>query len=96
MSLAFTSHHGQNITRNALCIGRGATIFVSSVCTSSCTFHKVVLRRGIPPVVEVFLLPLFLEFYKCFVVLDVFYIFFLILSKFPIYRLYIIIFYSIH
>jgi hypothetical protein len=76
MSPAFTFHHGQNIAGNALCAGRGATIFVSSVFASLCASHKVALRRGISHVVEVFLLPLSLEFYECFVVLDVFFIFF--------------------
>jgi hypothetical protein len=51
-------HHGQNIVGNALCVERGATIFVSSVIASLCASHRVALRGGIPPVVEVFLLPL--------------------------------------
>ena len=54
MSPAITSHHGQNIAKNALCVERGATIIVSSVIASSCASHKVAMRRGIPPVVEVF------------------------------------------
>jgi hypothetical protein len=58
MSLAFTSHHGQNITGNALCAERGATIFVSSVIASSCVSHKVALRGGIPLTVEVIFFPL--------------------------------------
>jgi hypothetical protein len=53
MSPAFTSHHGQNIAENALCVGRGATIFVSSVIASSCASHKVALRGSIPLAVEV-------------------------------------------
>jgi hypothetical protein len=56
MSPAFTSHHGQNIAGNTLCVERGTTIFVSSVFVSSCASHKVAMRRGIPPVVEVFFL----------------------------------------
>jgi hypothetical protein len=58
MSPGFTSHYGQNIAGNALYAGRGATIFVSSVIASSCASHTVALRRCIPLVVEVFLLPL--------------------------------------
>jgi hypothetical protein len=58
MNPGFTSHHGQNIARNALYAGRGATIFVSSVIASSCASHRVALRRGISLVVEVFFLPL--------------------------------------
>jgi hypothetical protein len=54
MSPGFTFHHGQNIAANALCAGRGATIFVSSVIASSCASHRGALRGGIPPVVEVF------------------------------------------
>jgi hypothetical protein len=57
MSPAFTSHHGQNIARNAHCAERGATIFVSSVIASSCASHRGALRGGIPPVVEVFIFP---------------------------------------
>jgi hypothetical protein len=58
MSLAFTSHHGQNIAGNALFVERGATISVSSVIASSCASRRVALRRGIPPVVEVIFHPL--------------------------------------
>jgi hypothetical protein len=58
MSPGFTSPHGQNIAGNALYAGRGVTFFVSSVIASSCASHMVALRRGIPLVVEVFLLPL--------------------------------------
>jgi hypothetical protein len=58
MSPAFTSHHGQNIAGNARFVERGATIFVSSVIASSCASHRVALRRGIPPVVEVGFLPI--------------------------------------
>jgi hypothetical protein len=58
MSLAFTSHHGQNIVGNALCVERGATISISSVITSSCVSPRVALRRGIPPVIEVIFHPL--------------------------------------
>jgi hypothetical protein len=56
MSPAITSHHGQNIIGNALYVERGATIFVWSVIANSCASHRVALRRGIPPVIEVLFL----------------------------------------
>jgi hypothetical protein len=61
MSPAFTSHHGQNIAENALCVERGATIFVSSVIASSCASHKVALRGSIPLAVEVIFFLLSIE-----------------------------------
>jgi hypothetical protein len=57
MSPAFTSHHGQNIAGNALCMERGAIIFVSSAIASSYASHRVALRGGISPVVEVLFFP---------------------------------------
>jgi hypothetical protein len=93
MSLAFTSHHGQNIAGNALCVERGATISVSSVIASSCASQRVALRGGIPPVVEVIfhLLSSTIICLKIFFSIP-FFSFIFFLSKNTVYQVYILIF----